>query len=88
MFAFAGASVVMGLNVLAGTGANGVTMALFWVLFPLANAALDMISWGGTRTLLSKIDHDSDGVRGFTLVFGALVVDIVVAMLCLVGLAA
>ncbi|WP_346891489.1 hypothetical protein [uncultured Roseibium sp.] len=70
----------------AGAFIGAVAVLVF--LLPLANAALDMISWGITRTLLSKIDHDSDGVRGLALVISALTLDIVVAIGCLVGLVA
>ncbi|MEW4461872.1 hypothetical protein AB1K42_27575 [Roseibium algicola] len=65
-----------------------VAIVVFLVLLPLANGALDMISWGITRTLLSMIVHDSDRARGFALLIGALALDIAVAIACLVGLVA
>ncbi len=92
--AFAGAVAVAVAVVGAIFGASAVAVAgavilvVFLVVLPLANAALDILSWGITRSLLAKIDHGGRGSRGFALVVVALVFDIVVAMASLIGLVA
>ena len=47
-----------------------------------------MMSWGSTRFLLEQIDHGKDGFSGFASVLLAVVVDIIVAVTCLVWLVA
>lgn len=88
--AVAGAVTIAGAlaGAAAGTFSGAVAVVVFLVLLPLANAALDTLSWGFTRLLLAKIDHSSGGNLGLAMAFTALVFDIFVATACLIGLVA
>jgi hypothetical protein len=85
-----GAAAVAGAAAIAvaGAGPTGLTLVVFLIVLPFANAALDMVSWGVTRSLLAKIDHGTDGVIGVVLVIAAVLLDIAAAIACLVGLVA
>lgn len=70
-----------------GAGAVAVQYLIFLVALPIANALLDWVSWGATRMFLRRFSAHRRGMRGVLLAIAAIVMDLAVALACLVVLA-
>jgi hypothetical protein len=58
----------------------------FYLVLPLANGLMDFASWAATRHLLQWFHNDKRGVWGGVLVASSLIIDIVLALICLIVL--
>ena len=63
-------------------------LLLFFVILPVLNALMDWISWAVTRFHVSLIERAGTGPKGALIVAGVVLLDIIVAMMCVVALAA
>ena len=89
-FAFAGAGAVAFAFAFAGagTGAFAVAYFVFLCALPVANAVLDWLSWWATRALLHGVNRGRRGPLGLLMAAGAVLLDLLVAVICLVALCA
>lgn len=78
---------LIGVLALAGAVAAAATLLTFYVALPMANAGIDWLSWTATRWFLRRMERIPEGWAGAALLTAEIVIDLGIAILCLIALA-